>query len=75
MLIPDNIHPKNTVYYNATFVLEALKKRSPITVLDLYVEINSTHEMSISLFILCLDWLFLLGLVSIDEEGRIKQCT
>ena len=74
MLIPDNIHPKHTIYYNAAFVLEALRRNGAPSMLDLYVETNNEHEMGIMVFILCLDWLFLLNLITMDEEGRIKQC-
>jgi hypothetical protein len=28
MLLPDNIHPENSIYYNGAFVIESLKQES-----------------------------------------------
>ena len=28
MLLPDNIHPEQSIYYNGAFVLEALREQS-----------------------------------------------
>jgi len=36
MLLPDNIHPGLSIYYNGSFVLEELKKMDNQTIMDLY---------------------------------------
>lgn len=43
--------------------------------LDLYVQANSRKEMSMPMFVLCLDWLYLLDLVDMDDQGKVKLCT
>lgn len=75
MLIPDNIHPEQTVYFNGAFVLKAIQKRRTENLLDLYIQTTAERQMSMPVFILCLDWLFLLNLVTLNESGEVKLCS
>jgi hypothetical protein len=75
MLLPDNIHPEQCIYYNGAFVLEALREQSAIDMLDLYVSTQRHRRMTMPVFVLCLDWLFLLNLVSLNEKGVIELCS
>ena len=74
MLLPDNIHPEHSIYYNAAFVIEAIKKYRSLDLLALYFETKHHHEMSMPVFILCLDWLFLLNIVSLNDHGKVELC-
>lgn len=74
MLLPDNIHPENTIYYNGAFVLETIKNSSPNNLLDLYQATISKKEMSFSIFVLCLDWLYLLNIATTNDKGEIRLC-
>lgn len=75
MLLPDNIHPENTIYYNGAFVLETIKNSSPNNLLDLYQATISKKEMSFSIFVLCLDWLYLLNIATTNDKGEIRLCS
>lgn len=75
MLLPDNIHPDKSIYYNAAFVLEALKKESSFKMLDLYQQVKKEKQMSLSIFILCLDWLYLLDVTKFNSQGEIQLCS
>lgn len=75
MLLPDNIHPKNSIYYNSAFVLVPLQRGDVFSLLDLYQEVREKHELSFPLFILCLDWLFLLDVISINSNDEIALCS
>lgn len=75
MLLPDNIHPENTIYYNGAFVLEAIKSNSANNILDLYQTTKEKKEMSFSIFILCLDWLYLLDIANTNDKGEIRLCS
>ncbi len=75
MLLPDNIHPENTIYYNGSFVLKALQENQAIDFLELYLNTQKICKMSMPIFLLCLDWLFLLNIVSLDERGRVTLCS
>ena len=63
MLLPDNIHPELSIYYNGSFVLEELKKIDNQTIMDLYQNVKINKEMSFPTFMLCLDWLYLIEAV------------
>lgn len=75
MLLPDNIHPDNTIYFNGAFVIESLKKDRSYKILDLYQEVKAKKEMSFSVFILCLDWLYLLEVAKFNPNGEIELCS
>jgi len=75
MLVPDNIHPEQTVYFNGAFVLKAMQKYRVLDMLDLYIQTTTEREMSMPVFVLCLDWLFLLNLVTLNENGKVKLCS
>jgi hypothetical protein len=75
MLLPDNIHPEHTIYYNGAFILEVLQNNRVISLLDLYLNTKNKHDLSMPVFVLCLDWLFLLNLIAFDENGRIVLCS
>ena len=75
MLIPDNIHPERTIYYNGAFVLKAIQKQPSIDIVDLYLAAKAEHEITMPVLLLCLDWLFLLNLVTVDKTGKVHLCS
>ena len=75
MLLPDNIHPNNSIYFNAAFVIDSLKKDTSYEILDLYLEVKLKKQMSFSVFILCLDWLYLLEIAKFNPNGKIILCS
>lgn len=75
LLIPENVHPDNTIYYNGAFVLNTINKYQKLSLLDLYVYTQKERKMSMPLFILCLDWLFLLNIILINDQGTIELCS
>ncbi len=75
MLLPDNIHPENSIYYNGAFVIDSLKQNQGFNLIDLYQEVKSKKTMSFSVFILCLDWLYLIDVARINTLGEIELCS
>jgi hypothetical protein len=75
MLLPDNVHPNNSIYYNASFVIQALKKDINYKLLDLYQEVKEKKNMSFAVFILCLDWLYLLEITKLNSQNEIELCS
>ena len=74
MLLPDNIHPENTIYYNGAFVLQSLQNKNVQTILDLYRDVKLKKDISFSVLILCLDWLYLIDLAEFNDKGEVKLC-
>jgi hypothetical protein len=75
MLLPDNIHPENSLYYNSSFVLSELQKNRSQSLLDLYQNVKNIKDISISVFILCLDWLFLIEVVKLNNKNEVSICS
>lgn len=75
MLLPDTIHPEQSIYYNGAFVLQALRERRVMDLLDLYLDTQNYRQMTMPVFVLCLDWLYLLNLVSLNNQGDIELCS
>ena len=75
MLVPDNIHPERTIYFNGAFVLKAIQENRAMDMLSLYMQTTADREMSMPVFVLCLDWLFLLSLVTLNEHGKVELCS
>ena len=75
MLIPDNIHPEQTIYFNGAIILKEIQENRIVDMLDLYEKANSVRGMSVSVFVLCLDWLYLLGLIKMEDQGKVELCT
>lgn len=75
MLLPDNIYPEYSIYYNGSVVLMELKKKSEQHILDLYQSVKNNNNMSFSTYILSLDWLYLIDVAKINEDGRVQLCS
>jgi hypothetical protein len=74
MLLPDNIHPELTIYYNGSIVLDTLQKNDNIEMLELYSKVKEIRNMSFSIFVLSLDWLYLIN-VAILQKEKVKLCS
>ena len=74
MLLPDNVHPDQTIYYNASFVISQLVEVRQAELLILYEKVRAQRPMSFSTFQLCLDWLFLIHVIESDDEGMVTLC-
>ena len=75
MLLPDNIHPENSVYYNGALVLELIQQYKRIELAELYILVKEKQNMSYPILILCLDWLYLLNAAIINKKGEICLCS
>lgn len=75
MLLPDNIHPDNSVYYNGALVLSSLQKVTKQNLIDLFYDVKQRKNMTFSVFVLCLDWLFLLNVAKLNSYGDVELCS
>ena len=74
MLLPDNIHPELSLYYNGAMVFKELKEQDSQLILDLYRRVKNATDMSFSTFILSLDWLYLINVAKVDGKGCVDLC-
>lgn len=75
MLLPDSIHPKYSVYYTGALLLNKLQQTGTMSVADLYVAAKEENDMSFKLYMLSLDWLYLINAAQINNEGDIVLCS
>lgn len=74
MLIPKNLSPDDCVYVNATYVLQSLFRNRVQSLADLFCDVRAHRAMSFSLFVLCLDWLYLCDCIKFENE-KIALCS
>jgi hypothetical protein len=74
MLLPDNIHPELTIYYSGAIILDLYKNIDSYELEKLFDIVKRKYGMSLSTFVLSLDWLFLIGMIVVDEKGYAKKC-
>lgn len=75
MLLPDNIHPENSIYYNGAIVLELITQYKCIELTELYILVKEKKNMSYPILVLCLDWLYLLDAATINKKGEVCLCS
>jgi len=75
MLLPDNIHPENTIYYNGAFVLKELQKRNNQDMIELYQNAKQACNLTFPVYVLCLDWLYLLGAAKLNNGNLVRLCS
>ncbi len=74
MLLPDNIHPELSIYYNGALLLGELKRMDNQPIISLYQNVKAKNGISFPTFILCLDWLYLIEAAQVNEKGDITLC-
>lgn len=75
MLLPIDMKPENSVYYNASIITKQLQDGA-LHIIDLYKEIKEVKKtISLKIFIVCLDWLYLIDIIKIDNEGMVILCS
>ncbi|MGL4209877.1 MAG: ABC-three component system middle component 6 [Candidatus Adiutrix sp.] len=74
MLLPDNVHPELSIYYNGALILHTLKKENKQPVVELFERIREESGMSFSVFVLSLDWLYLIDAAKVNTSGVVELC-
>lgn len=79
MIVDSEKHPERNVYFIGSCQLELLlaSRRNEHDPLLLFQQYNKKNKTRISLdyHLLALDWLYLLGLIEINDKGNIVLCT
>jgi hypothetical protein len=74
MLLPYEMNPENSIYFQVSIVIESLKCHKNLDVIGLY-GIVKKNKISFPNMILCLDWLFLIEVAVVDDKGLVKLCS
>ena len=74
MLIPDNIRPENSIYYNGAKVLEQMQMAKRLPIGELYLRLREHYDISFATLMLSLDWLYLIDCVVV-KNGEVILCS
>lgn len=74
MILKHNVNPDNLIYYKSAFVLKVLLKENRITIDKLYSTLNEENGIDYGLLLKCLDWLYLIDAVTLQEEKGELLC-
>jgi len=74
MIINKDINPEREIYHLGALVIEILSNNpnSKMDFFDIYQSLNERIKVSVNLYILTLDWLYILGLIHKKRETIIK---
>lgn len=75
MLLPNDIKPESSVFYYASLVLKEIQSGEDRQIVGIFHSVKDKYDISLKVFAYCLDWLYLIEAVKVDEEGKILLCT
>lgn len=75
MIINQDNNPQRQLYYLGAKALEILNaKGGSVDFFEVYEQLKIEHNISIRLYVLTVDWLYLLGAIKSDR-GLIERCS
>lgn len=76
MIVSQDINPERDFYYLGAKVIEIISytENADVDFFETYEKLNISENVSITLFALTLDWLYLIGAVSKSVKGGIVKC-
>lgn len=76
MIVNKNTNPERDLYYLGGKVIEVLNSytKNEIDYFDLFLSVNKSNKVSLNLYSLVLDWLFILGVIKKGNKGLIIKC-
>ncbi len=75
MLLPNDIKPESSIFYYASLVLKEIQSSEERQIIMVFQSLKERYDISLKVFSYCLDWLYLIEAVKVDEEGQILLCT
>jgi hypothetical protein len=76
MIASSNIHPERDIYYLSAKIIEILSvsDKDDCDYMELFKKLKQKCNIEFKLFILCLDWLFIVNVIEKKWNGEIKKC-
>lgn len=69
MLINEN-YPNASIYYVSYLILKSIRNFS--NYFDVYYDVKQKVDINLGVFNQCLDYLFIINKVKVDENGELK---
>jgi len=76
MIASSNVHPERDIYYLGAKIIEILStsEKNNWDYIELFEIFKRGCKIEFKLFILCLDWLFIINAIEKNAYGEIKKC-
>jgi len=76
MLLEQDIAPNKDIYYLGSRLLEILlsSNNQEFDFFTTYQKLKEEEKISVSLFVLVIDWLYLMGLIKKSNKGYLEKC-
>jgi hypothetical protein len=76
MIVNKNINPERDLYYLGGKVIEVLNSlnQKEVDYFDLFLSVNKLNKITLNLYSLVLDWLFILQVIKKGNKGLIIKC-
>lgn len=74
MILPNNIKPELSLYYTGALIIKILKKKNKYNLYELFIDININNNITFNLFMLTLDWLYLIETLDIKNGNEVNLC-
>lgn len=75
MIVNKDINPERDVYYLGAKVIEIISlDMEQFDFFDVYQKISQSEKISMNLYSLTLDWLYLIGAVEHSDKGQLRKC-
>ena len=76
MIVNKNINPERDLYYLGGKVIETLNLfiENEVDYFELFMFVNKSNKVTLNLYSLVLDWLFILGVIKKGNKGLIIKC-
>ncbi|MBD8500444.1 ABC-three component system middle component 6 [Paenibacillus arenosi] len=75
MLLPNDIKPESSIFYYSALVLKEIQNSEDNEIVKIFRSLKEQYDISLKVFSYCLDWLYLIEAVKVDEKGQISICT
>lgn len=76
MIVSKDINPERDFYYLGAKTIEVLSSFDikKVDFFSVFNAVKTSEDISINLFTLTLDWLFLIGAIENSQKGFITKC-
>ncbi|MGG7468315.1 ABC-three component system middle component 6 [Chryseobacterium arthrosphaerae] len=77
MILSTHINPNKSLYVVGSRVIDILKGRKLIDAQELHILYSNKYKsdnLNYNYFLYALDWLYILELIKINKNSKIKRC-
>jgi len=73
MIATSDTHPERDIYYLGAKIIEILSETNKYEwdCIELFETLKRSNGIELKLFILCLDWLFMIKVIENNEKGDV----